>query len=205
MNDSKWRWARSLWFLTLLVGFALPFATVACDAPGGYGRVGPGGTTTYSGFDLAAGGSPAITGEHELPAEQQRDDELAPQPLLLLGIAGLLAGGVATTMIANRRQRRLVSIYVSIATAAVIAAGQWVAQGRLSDRVTEQLLAGGAAVDPGASAGDYVSMAYGFWFVVVGLIALAAVDLVQRWRQGTDETDDDLRGAVSRHLESLSR
>jgi len=48
----SWCRAPSTLALALLV-FLLPFLSVSCDAPGGFGRVAQGGTTSDTGVELA--------------------------------------------------------------------------------------------------------------------------------------------------------
>jgi hypothetical protein len=193
---------RSAWYLVLFVAFALPFVTVG-DVPGGFGRVDDSGTTTYSTFDVGAGREPRISGSDEVPSEQRREDTIAAQPLVLLAIAGVIGAAAASMMIDDRRQRHLVSAVLSVGTLALLAAGQWIGQLRLTDLVTEQINASGA--NPGGKAtGDFVTGGYGFWTLVVGLAVVAAADLALLWRD--DSTPEvDARPAASRRLESAMR
>jgi hypothetical protein len=191
--------------ILLLVGFTLPFVTIANDTPGGFGRVGEGGTTTYTGLDLATGTEPRITAGSELPAEEQREDTLAPQPLVLLAAAGLIGAAVASLMIVDVRRRHLVSAISAVATAAVLATGQWMSQLRLTDRLTDQLNAGDIALAGDRTPGDFVSSAFGFWVIAAGLIVLAAVDLVLLWRDDSRSTEIRGREDVSRNLQDAVR
>lgn len=85
--------------------FLLPFVSVSCAAPGGFGRAAPGGTTSYTGLDLVTGGAPTVTAGQLRPAQQQRDDRLPPQ-LLALAVLGCAALGVGLTAIRDARWRR---------------------------------------------------------------------------------------------------
>jgi hypothetical protein len=190
--------------ILLLVGLTLPFVSISDETPGGFGRVGPGGTTTYTGLDLATGTEPRISSGAQLPAEDQREDTLAPQPLVLLAAAGLVGAAVASLMIVDARRRHLVSAITAVATAAVLAAGQWISQLRLTDRLTEQLNAADIALTGDRTPGDYVSSAFGFWTIAASLVVLAAVDLVLLWRDDS-RADVDTRDAVSRNLQDTMR
>jgi hypothetical protein len=203
-NNSPWQWMRSAWFLVLFLSLALPFVTVS-DVPGGFGRVDDQGTTTYSAFDVGAGREPRISGADEVGGEARRQDTIPAQPLVLLAVAGVIGAAAASMTINDRRQRHLVSSVLSVATLALLAAGQWVGQLRLTDLVTEQMNATGA--NPGDKAtGDFVTSGYGFWVLVVGLAVVAAVDLAMLWRDDRREPDVDRSDAeVSRHLESSLR
>jgi hypothetical protein len=202
-NNSPWQWMRSAWFLALFLALALPFVAVK-DVPGGFGRVDEGGTTTYSAFDVGAGREPGISGADEVPAGERRADTLPAQPLVLLAVLGVIGGAAASMTINDRRQRHLVSAVLSVGTVAVLAAGQWVGQLRLTDLVTEQMSANGA--NPGDRAtGDFVTSGYGFWVLVVGLVVVAAADLALLWRDDRRVDVDPAESEVSRHLESALR
>jgi len=56
------RWISFSGFVLVAMLFLVPFVTVSCAAPGGYGRAAAGATTNYSGVDLAVGGSPSVDG-----------------------------------------------------------------------------------------------------------------------------------------------
>src|SRR3954453_8421168 len=73
-----------------LVLFALPFLSVSCDAPGGYGRMNAGGTTTYTGLDLAFGTAPSVDADHLRNPTQQQSDDLGVQLLVALAAVAIL-------------------------------------------------------------------------------------------------------------------
>lgn len=112
-------------FLLVLCCFLLPFVTVSCEAPGGFGRAAPGGSTTYTGVDLSIGGAPQVTPADELrqPAERTAD-RLDPQ-LLAIAVLGLAAAGtVATFLIAEPGRRRTVAASLSTIAAVFLVANQ---------------------------------------------------------------------------------
>jgi hypothetical protein len=95
---------------------------------------------------------------------------------------------------------------VALATGAVLAAGQWVAQLRLTDLLTTQLDAAGTV--PEKSTGEYVTSAYGFWLIIAGLVVVAAADLYLMWRdesRSVSRDAGDARSEVSRHLSESTR
>ena len=140
-----------------LVLFLLPFLSVSCDAPGGYGRMQPGGTTAYSGVDLMTGSAPSVDDDRLRPETEQQPDELPAQPLLLLAAAAIVAA--IANPFARATRRRLAAVVAALG-AAVLVIGMLVARATLVDRVAEH------ATQPfpaGKSAGDYVKIGIGFW------------------------------------------
>ncbi|MET7403709.1 Hsp70 family protein, partial [Dactylosporangium sp. NPDC005572] len=100
------RWVSPVTLVLALVCFLLPFATVSCGLPGGYGRADTGGVTEYSGLDLAVGGAPAVAAEHIRPRGEWRDDRLEPQPAQALALLATLAALTAGLALARDRRRR---------------------------------------------------------------------------------------------------
>ena len=153
--------------------FLLPFLSVACDAPGGYGRMGGGGTTTYTGLDLAIGSSPSVDNDHLRPATAQRSDDLGAQPLVAVAALGVFAAVVLR--VAPARHRRLSALLAALQRGAA-RGGTLLARTTLVDRVAEQAR---VPYPAGKSAGDHVRWAIGFWIVFV-LIALGAASCIRR-------------------------
>jgi hypothetical protein len=151
-----------------LVLFVLPFLSVSCDAPGGFGRMSPGGTTTYAGLDLALGSLPSVDNDHLRPAAEQQSDDLGVQPFVALAALGILAAVVLPFVSARRRR---LSALVAALSAALLLVGTLLARATLVDRVAEQAT---VPFPTGKSAGDYVRWGIGFW-IVFALIALGAV------------------------------
>ena len=145
--------------------FLLPFLSVSCDSPGGYGRTKAGGTTTYTGLDLAVGSSPKVDDEHLRPTAEQQSDDLGVQPLVALAALGILAAILLAVLPAHRRR---MSVLLAALSAALLAVGTLVARATLVDRVAEQAT---LPYPAGKSAGDYVKWGIGFW-IVFGLIVL---------------------------------
>jgi hypothetical protein len=147
--------------------FLLPFLSVSCDAPGGYGRMSPGGTTTYTGLDLAMGSLPSVDNKHLRPAAEQQSDDLGVQPLVTLAALGALAAVVLPLVSARRRR---LTAPLSALSALLLVVVTLLARATLVDRVAEHAT---VPFPTGKSAGDYVRWGIGFW-IVFALIALGA-------------------------------
>jgi hypothetical protein len=154
-------------FLALVL-FALPFLSVSCDAPGGYGKMSAGGTTTYTGLDLATGAAPSVDEDHLRPPAEQQSDDLGVQPLIALAALAVL-GAIVVPFMAARHGR--LSALLAVLGLVLLAIGTLLARATLVDRVAEQATAPFAS---GKSAGDYVKLGIGFW-IVSGFIFLGAV------------------------------
>ena len=152
--------------------FLLPFLSVSCDAPGGYGRVGSGGTTAYTGLDLAMGSSPKVDDEHLRPVTSQRSDDLGVQPLVALAALGVLAAILLAVLPAHRYR---LSALLAALSAALLAVGTLLARATLVDRVAEQAT---VPYPAGKSAGDYVKWGIGFWLVFVLIVLGAALGAI---------------------------
>src|SRR5688572_16121947 len=62
-----------------LLAFLLPFATVGCGAPKGYGSIGDGVTAQYRGVTLALGGAPELRAPDGSPASSAATaEDLSP-------------------------------------------------------------------------------------------------------------------------------
>jgi hypothetical protein len=166
----------------------LPFITVSCDAPGGYGRAAPGGTTTYTGITLLTGGAPAVGPTDKIkPVAQQRNDELGAQPLTVALAVLIIAGVVVAIATRPRFPRRIAVAAVATAGVVFLVAEQVTARALLASRVREEL---GAAIPPGKQAADYVHDEKGFWLCLLALLAVVfanAIGLV-RLRHSRQET-----------------
>ena len=138
-----------------LVLFLMPFLSVSCDAPEGYGRTTAGGTTSYTGLDLAVGNAPSIDDNHLRPVAQQSDDDLGVQPLVLAAAIGVFVSLVAVLI--AKRYKLAAIVGVLAATALVI--GLLLARASLVDKLAEQ----STAIPPGKSASDYIAIEAGFW------------------------------------------
>lgn len=163
--------------LALVVGFfALPFLTVGCDTPGGFGRVSAGGTTSYRGFQLAFGLDPTRSpADHVLPVGQGVDDRLGLQPLVILALALVVAALVASVVVSTPRVRRALGCGLSGAALIAVVVAVLVVRTRLIDRVADQLHDREVPAD--RTAASYVVWGNGFTLAAVVLAAVALVDL----------------------------
>ena len=142
--------------------FLLPFATVACDTPGGFGRAAPGGTTTYTGIHLITGTEPDVSPPDKvrLPAQWQ-DDRLGAQPLATIVVLLILVGLVATIVLTDAGLRR-----ANVATAAggalvLLVLNQAFVTGALTSMVGDQVT---TPLPAGKELKDYVNTGPGFVF-----------------------------------------
>jgi len=167
------RWLSLTGFLLVAFCFLLPFVAVACDAPGGFGRVQPGGSTTYTGFDLVTGDRPDVTVDRLRPPAQRRDDRLGPQPLAIAAAVLVAAGAVTAVALSRRRVRRATGAALGAAAAVFLVANQATAVALLTLRLREQLT---VPMPPGREAGDYVRTGNGFWLALILLATIAAAN-----------------------------
>src|SRR5215467_15521992 len=146
----------------------LPYVAVSCDAPGGFGRAAPGGTTTYTGVTLAVGGQPDVK-----PADKVRPEgdaeRLGPQPLAV-GLVLLLLGGVAAAIGMQHVLPRRVATTVAGAVALVfLVANQVTVKALLQSRLREQLT---VPMPAGKQTADYIEDQSGFWLCLLALLAV---------------------------------
>jgi hypothetical protein len=139
-----------------LICFSFGFLAVSCDTPGGFGRAAQGGTTTYSGIDLAVGAPPTVT-----PMSRQlldRPDQLGWHLPVLIAALLLMAGAVfgATAL----RHRRPAVIACTGLGVLFLAGGEIVAYQRLTDLVAGQIA---RPLPAGREVADYVAVGFGFW------------------------------------------
>jgi hypothetical protein len=178
-NKRRRRWANPVTLALALLCFLLPFATVSCGLPDGYGRAKTGGTTTYTGVDLVLGGQPDVPTDQLRPADPAHPDRLPPQPLLLGTVLAMAAALVlAIVFSAPGRGRRAVAILATLA-ALLLVAGQALAIETLTTRVQAQ-----SAIPAGKTARDFVGTSFGFWFVLLLLLGALAGNLIAAWRAG---------------------
>lgn len=173
------RWLSPTTFALAAGCFLLSFATVSCDTPGGYGRAKPGGTTTYSGADLAFGGEPKVDPQFLLPPERWRPDRLPPQPLAL-AVLGLVAVGL--TVAALRRDpvlRRAGAAAVAGVAALLLLTNQARVEAVLADRVREQVQ---VAAPQAQLTSDHVQTGSGFWLCLTLLLTLCLGNATGWWR-----------------------
>jgi actin-like ATPase involved in cell morphogenesis len=167
------RWRSPAAVLLILLCFALPFATVSCEPLDGYGRAQRGGTTQYTGFDLAAGGTPDVSpADRARPADPRHPDRIGVQPAYTAGLLLLVAVAGVAVAVGRDRRRRVVTAVLAALAALVLGAGQLLVLDRLADAVAAQ-----SRLPEGKTAGDMVGTGPGFWLAVGLLTLLAAGNL----------------------------
>jgi hypothetical protein len=173
------RWLSPTTFILAGLCFALPFVTVSCGTPGGYGRADTGGTTSYSGVDLAIGGRPDVTPpERILPAASQREDRLPPQPAAVIVLVLVATGtGVAIAMGDRRARRGTVAMIAGLAATALLV-NQALSESEVTLRVGEQI----SLVSPGADPHRFVRTGVGFAACLLLLVLAAVINAVGWWR-----------------------
>ncbi|BCJ73971.1 hypothetical protein CS0771_35150 [Catellatospora sp. IY07-71] len=173
--------------------FLAPFLAVSCDAPGGYGRAAPGGTTTYTGWDLATGGTPDVTEDHLLPAAQRRDDVLPPQPLAGAVLVLLVIGVLVAAGVGRARTRRGVVAALAAIAALFLLVNQATVRVLLEERLREQL---SAPLPAGKEIGDFVHDQGGFAFSLLALVLVALGNLAGWVRLVRGPRDGDTRAVA---------
>lgn len=140
--------------LAALLCFGSGFLAVSCT-PGGYGHAAPGGTTTYTGIDLATGSEPGV--DKPRPVSEYRPDRLGVQPLIALAALALL--GAAVVGLWPRRRHGWVAVLAGVAAVA-LAIGEALARAKLTDRYAAQVI---APLPQGRHVGDYIQVGRAFW------------------------------------------
>lgn len=174
------RWFSLAGLLLAGLCFLLPFALVSCDAPGGYGRMKAGGSTTYTGLDLVTGGSPEVTKTHLRPVDEQREDRLPPQPLAIAALVLVIASAVAVVVFRDKNVRRPFVALAAAIAAVFLAATALAVRATLEGKLQEQLT---VPMPAGKSAADYVHVGNGLAIALV-LASVTAVANVLAWLIG---------------------
>jgi hypothetical protein len=165
--------------------FLLPFVTVACDTPGGYGRAAPGGSSTYTGLDLAVGGQPDVTPDKVRPLPAGEKDELPPQPaaaVVLVLIVAAIGIGIRSTSPYVRRAS--VAALAGVAGTALLV-NQALVEAELTLRVSDhlsRLVQAGEKIPADKTAHDYVQTGQGFGFCLLLLLVVLVVNAIGWWR-----------------------
>jgi hypothetical protein len=172
------RWSSPTGLILAGLCFLLPFVTVACDTPGGFGRAAPGGTTTYTGIHLITGTAPDVSPPEKVrPPAQWRDDQLGAQPLATIVVLLILVGLVAAIVLTDAGLRR-----ANVATAAggalvLLVLNQAFVTGALTTMVSDQVT---TPLPAGKELRDYVHTGPGFVFCGA-LLLLTAVPNTIGW------------------------
>lgn len=146
----------------------LPFISVSCDVPGGYGRAAPGGTTKYNGITLIVGGEPEVD-----PPDKLREGDsarLPPQPLVIITLLLLIAGVVVSLRISETLVRRATVALLSGVAAISLVVGQITVQSQLHERVQPK----------------YVHNQPGFWLCLASLVLVMVSNAIGWLRTAGD-------------------
>jgi hypothetical protein len=164
--------------------FLLPFVTVGCDTPGGYGRAAPGGSTTYTGVDLAVGGQPDVTPDHVRALPPGENDRLPVQPaaaVVLVLIVAAIGFGVRAS--APRARRSAVAVLAGVGATALLV-NQALVEATITVGVGDHLtrfVQSGGAVPAGKTARDYVQTGQGFVLCLLLLLVVAVANAFGWW------------------------
>ncbi|MFB6397726.1 Hsp70 family protein [Polymorphospora lycopeni] len=176
-------WARPVLLAAVVLCFGLPFATVSCGLPGGYGRAEAGGTTTYRGGTLVTGTAPEVSDGHLAAPADRRPDRLPPQLPLLAAALAVIGALVVTLRLRarpagqpgpspGRRPRPDLPGRLCVAAAVLLVAGELLVLRQLTARVDAL-----GTVPANRDASDYVGVGIGFWLALLLLLVLIAADL----------------------------
>jgi len=153
--------------------FLIPFASVSCATPAGYGSMGGGVTAKYNGLDLAMGGLPTLEAPQNVTAPAPTaDDGIPAQPLFTIAL--LLTAAAFVAALRARAQRALAVLILSGAALAAAVAGLAVFDTWLTDRIVAALARQANARLASTDPATYVNADLGF----VLLVVLLAVTLV---------------------------
>lgn len=187
------KWFRPSALALGLILFAFPFVAVACDTPGGFGHVGQGGTTSYTGYGLATGGEPNRTTENLLPIAESQDDLIGLQPMMTIALVLLVAAIICAIAFKRVQTRRLVSFIIAAATLASASVGVALAYQQVLLLVTQQLE--GRDLPSGAEPADYVGIETGFWLFAILLGLIVIIDVIQ-WLVGRRGTANEVESGA---------
>ncbi len=174
------RWFSPTTLILAGLCFALPFVSVACDTPGGYGRAAPGGTTTYTGFDLVVGGQPDVAPPDKVrPPAQRLDDRLWPQPAAAAVLVLIVAGTALALRMGEPRLRRASVAALAGVAATALLVNQALVEAELAVRVGEQLT---QPLPAGKVIRDYVQTGSGFGLSLLLLLLVTVLNGIGWWR-----------------------
>lgn len=178
------RWASSgIIGLALACFLLLPFVSVSCAAPRGYGSGGGGVTAAYTGVTLATGGEPRVSPANRTldPAASTFEDHVQPQLLVAAGLITVIAAFVVSLSAGYRRRNVIVSA-LAILAALWTVVGTFRFRAHLTDAMAEKL----GSVSPDALANftakygrdNLVQVTNTVWLVTALLLVAAGINLV---------------------------
>lgn len=149
--------------LTLTM-FFFGFVAVSCSTPGGFGRGGPGATTTYTGVALITRGAPEVTADHQVAINAQLPDGVGPIVWLASSVILILLALAAAWALPQRHD---VIGGTAAAGAISLGVGGWQAWRSVVDLVTEQV---SPRLQSGQKPSQFVQVLPPYW-IAVGLLA----------------------------------
>ncbi|MFD0555595.1 hypothetical protein FB566_0802 [Stackebrandtia endophytica] len=167
------RWLRSGLLGLGLVFFGLPFTLVSCETPGGFGHTRQGGTTEWTGYDLATGSEPNRSNLR--PPGEFLTDVVPAQPLMAAALALLIIAVVCSLAMSRPQARRCVSAALAGVTAAVLTAATLLARFEVIELVTDQL--SDRTLPDGRTPESYVSIGGGYTLTMLTLATVLVADL----------------------------
>lgn len=177
-------WSSPILLVLTLLAFVLPFASVSCATPAGFGSAGGGVAAKYSGLTLAFGGEPSLEpADRPLPAQATRDEDRAPgQPGMVAALA--LTAGALLASLRLRQHRFLVTAVLALLAGLLTI---W-AYDQFDRSWTGRIVAKLMVTDPEAlvraKQADFVQpdRGYGTMLVLLGLtVLLNAGQALVRW------------------------
>jgi hypothetical protein len=160
-----------------LLAFLVPFASVSCATPRGYGSAGGGVTATYRGITLVTGGMPELSVPENGPqiCGPTAEDNVTPQPFAVGAFALTVVGLAAALWPLWTPRRRALKSAIAAAGAAFSTAVAFVLfDQRRTAQIVERLTSAGSGGLAQADVGAFVAPGLGFWAILL-LLSLAAL------------------------------
>lgn len=160
----------SPWLLALAVlVFVLPFISVSCATPRGYGSGGGGVTVRYSGFTLAFGGNPTVEAAKgaPTPGPLTPEDTIPGQIAVTIALA-LAAAAFAMAVVRPGRLEALVALPAFAVIGLVTGVADF--DSGLTTRITDRLTSLGVSPPANFAPEDYVKPDLGFVAAVILLV-----------------------------------
>ena len=166
-----------LLFGMALLAFLLPFVSVSCATPRGFGSAGGGVTATYRGLTLVTGGMPELSVPENGPAitGPVAEDAVSPQPFAVAAFAATIVGLAAALWPIGTGRGRATRAAVSglVGLVSTAAAFAFFDQNRTT-RIVERLASAGSARLATADIDKFISPGLGFW-AILALLTLATL------------------------------
>jgi hypothetical protein len=155
-------------FGLVLILFLLPFVTVSCGDSTGTVEA------TFSGLNMAIGGSPHVTSPDPDPESSKQlaaliVEQIDLEPLALLAAFALLAG-MAVAVVRPTRIRYGAAAGLAVAAAALMVGAITRVPGHVDQFLKK--IGGAEGMPEGLTTGTHTR--YGFWLALIALVGLAA-------------------------------